>query len=89
VDAHPCGEAHQALARAGHEPEVVRSYGFRSLPGLVNDLAPRRKVKEEPGGSAPPAPGQLLDEIRGPRRPGMGVGPGAQLGGPRAQAVLA
>jgi hypothetical protein len=49
VHAHPCGEAHKALARAGYEPEVVRSYGLGPLPGLVNDLTPRRKVKELTG----------------------------------------
>jgi hypothetical protein len=49
VHAHPCGEAHQALVQAGYEPEVVRSYGLGPLPGLINDLTPRREVKELTG----------------------------------------
>src|SRR5687768_5289109 len=32
---HPCKVAHDALARAGHAPEVVRVYGFRELPILT------------------------------------------------------
>ena len=49
VHAHPCGEAHKALTQAGHRPEVVRSYGLGALPGLVNDLTPRREVKQLTG----------------------------------------
>lgn len=49
VHAHPCGEAHKALAQAGYEPEVVRSYGLGPLPGIINDLTPRREVKEMTG----------------------------------------
>jgi hypothetical protein len=49
VHAHPCGEAHKALRQAGYEPEVVRSYGLGALPGLINDLTPRREVKEMTG----------------------------------------
>ena len=45
VHAHPCGEAHAALTRGGYAPEVVRSYGFGPLPGVINDLTPRREVK--------------------------------------------
>ena len=49
VRVHPCGEAHKALTGAGHRPEVVRSYGFGPLPGLINDRTPRREVKELTG----------------------------------------
>jgi hypothetical protein len=49
VHAHPCGEAHKALAEAGYEPEIVRSYGLGALPGLINDRTPRREVKELTG----------------------------------------
>jgi hypothetical protein len=46
LHAHPCGEANKALVQAGHEPEVIRSYGLGPLPGVINDLtAGRRKVK--------------------------------------------
>ena len=50
VHAHPCGEAHKAVAQAGHDPEVVRSYGLGPLPGAVNGLTSgRRQVKEMTG----------------------------------------
>jgi Glutathione S-transferase, N-terminal domain len=49
VHAHPCGEAHKALTKAGHRPEVVHSYGLGPLPGLINDLTPRREVKQLTG----------------------------------------
>jgi Glutathione S-transferase, N-terminal domain len=49
VHAHPCGEAYAALTRAGYAPEVVRSYGLGPLPGVINDLTPRREVKELTG----------------------------------------
>lgn len=26
-DRHPCGKAHKALRAAGHDPEIVRTYG--------------------------------------------------------------
>ncbi len=42
---HACGEAHAALRQAGYEPEVVRALGLGPLPGLINDLTPRREVK--------------------------------------------
>jgi Glutathione S-transferase, N-terminal domain len=45
VHRHPCGEAHNAIVGAGYEPEVVRSYGLGALPGVINDLTPRREVK--------------------------------------------
>jgi hypothetical protein len=46
---HPCGEAHAALRAAGYEPEVVRTYGFGPLPGVLNDLTPRKEVKRLTG----------------------------------------
>ena len=46
---HPCGEAHEALVAAGHDPDVVRAYGLGALPGIVNDLTPRREVKRLTG----------------------------------------
>ncbi len=49
VHAHPCGEAFHALTEAGHQPELVRSYGLGPLPGLINDLTPRREVKRLTG----------------------------------------
>ncbi len=50
VHKHPCGEAHRALAQAGHRPDVIRTYGLGALPGGLNDLMPgRRKVKQLTG----------------------------------------
>jgi hypothetical protein len=50
LHAHPCGEANAALERAGHQPEVVLSYGLGLLPGVINGLTRgRREVKEMTG----------------------------------------
>ena len=46
---HPCGNAYRALREAGHDPEVVRSYGLGLLPGAFNQTAGRREV-ERPSG---------------------------------------
>ncbi len=47
---HPCGVAYHALVDAGHEPEVVLTYGLGMLPGFINELAPgRREVKRLTG----------------------------------------
>ena len=49
ADAHPCGVAHEALRSAGHDPKVVRCYGWEALPGVFNLTPGRRKVKELTG----------------------------------------
>jgi hypothetical protein len=46
---HPCGNAYRALREAGHDPEVVRSYGLGILPGFLNRTKGRREVKELTG----------------------------------------
>ena len=46
--AHPCKVAHDALAEAGHSPEVVKVYGFGQLPDVTRG---RREVKRRTGGS--------------------------------------
>lgn len=46
---HPCGNAHQALKEAGHDPEVVKSYGLAGLPAFVNATRGRKEVKELTG----------------------------------------
>ncbi|MDQ3740035.1 MAG: hypothetical protein M3389_03730 [Actinomycetota bacterium] len=38
--AHFCKRAHDALRDAGHQPDVVRAYGFAFLP----DLTPGRRL---------------------------------------------
>jgi hypothetical protein len=48
---HPCKNAYDALKAAGHDPEVVKSYGFGPLPGFMNSTSGRREVKELTGQS--------------------------------------
>lgn len=52
---HPCGHAHGALTEAGHDPDVVRAYGWRLLPDTPFNLtAGRRRAKELSGSSEVP-----------------------------------
>ncbi len=46
---HPCGNAYRALKDAGHDPEVVKSYGGAVLPGFLNNTKGRKEVKELTG----------------------------------------
>ena len=46
---HPCGAAYHALVDAGHQPEVVKSYGLGMLPDFLQVTSGRRKVKELTG----------------------------------------
>ncbi len=46
---HPCANAYHALRGAGHEPEVVRSYGYAPLGSLGNATSGRREVHELTG----------------------------------------
>jgi Glutathione S-transferase, N-terminal domain len=46
---HPCANAHRALKDAGHDPEVIRSYGFAPLPAALNNTRGRREVQELSG----------------------------------------
>lgn len=52
---HPCKNAHDALVRAGHEPEVVKSYGLGMLPDFMNQTAGRKEVKKLTGRTWVPA----------------------------------
>jgi glutathione S-transferase len=52
---HPCANAHEALREAGHDPEVVRSYGLAALPdALANRTAGREAAKRLTGKSTVP-----------------------------------
>lgn len=52
---HPCGTAYHALVDAGHDPEVIRSYGAGMLPdALFNRTPGRREVKRLTGSSMVP-----------------------------------
>jgi hypothetical protein len=57
---HPCRNAHEALARAGHDPEVVKAYGLGILPDALNATRGRREVRELTG--QPMVPVLVTDE---------------------------
>jgi hypothetical protein len=54
AESHPCGVAHEALERAGYDPEVVRCFGWEALPAVFNLTPGRRKVKELTGETTVP-----------------------------------
>ena len=51
---HPCGNAYRALREAGHDPEVIKSYGLAVLPDVFNRTRGRREVKELTGKNTVP-----------------------------------
>ena len=52
---HPCKAAADALKEAGHDPEIVRSYGSRLLPDTpFNQTAGRKRARELTGKSDVP-----------------------------------
>ena len=52
---HPCANARRALRDAGHDPELVRSYGSALLPdGLANRSSGRAAAKRLTGRSTVP-----------------------------------
>ena len=46
---HPCGNAYRALRAAGHDPEVIRSYGLGLFPDALNQTSGRKEVKRLSG----------------------------------------
>jgi hypothetical protein len=46
---HPCANAYKALKGAGHDPEVIKSYGLAPLPGFLNATSGRREVERLTG----------------------------------------
>ncbi len=48
---HPCRNAYEALREAGHEPELVKSYGFGAFPDSLNNTEGRKKARELTGKS--------------------------------------
>jgi hypothetical protein len=48
---HPCANAYHALKDAGHEPELIKSYGLGPLPAFLNNTTGRREVKRLTGQS--------------------------------------
>ena len=48
---HPCRNALDALHAAGHDPEVIRSYGWGLLPAALNRTEGRRLARSATGKS--------------------------------------
>jgi hypothetical protein len=46
---HPCANAYHALRDAGHDPQLVKTYGLALLPGALNQTKGRREVQELTG----------------------------------------
>ena len=49
---HPCKNAAVALREAGHDPQLVRSYGLGLLPDVPFNQTPGRKRAKELTGSS-------------------------------------
>src|SRR5215213_5767162 len=60
---HPCKNAHDALKEAGHEPELIKSYGYGALPDFLNQTGGRKEVKRLTGNSWVPVLVTDQDEI--------------------------
>ena len=52
---HPCRNAYRALRDAGHDPEVINTYGLGLLPDFLNNTSGRREVEELTGNRWVPA----------------------------------
>ena len=46
---HPCRNAYRALRDAGHDPEVINTYGLAFLPDFLNNTEGRRAVEKLTG----------------------------------------
>lgn len=46
---HPCAYAYNKLVDNGHEPEVVKAYGWKLLPNALNFTSARRHVRKLTG----------------------------------------
>lgn len=46
---HPCANADRALREAGHEPELIKSYGLTGLPDILNRTSGRQEAKRLTG----------------------------------------
>ncbi len=79
---HPCRNAALALQRAGHDPELVKSYGYAPLPGILQPdprAARGRGADRQPLGADPRARRRdrdrrlARDRRVGERPPGVAV----------------
>jgi hypothetical protein len=48
---HPCRNALDELRAAGHDPEIIRSYGWGMLPAALNRSVGRRLARQATGKS--------------------------------------
>lgn len=51
---HPCTYAHDKLVENGHDPEVIKSYGWTKLPKWFNLSKGRRMARELTGSDLVP-----------------------------------
>ncbi|MGI8632767.1 MAG: glutathione S-transferase N-terminal domain-containing protein [Solirubrobacterales bacterium] len=51
---HPCGTAHSALREAGHDPEIVKAYGWVKFPDALNNTKGRKEAEELTGSKQVP-----------------------------------
>jgi hypothetical protein len=51
---HPCANAYKALKAAGHDPEVIKSYGLFVLPDALNKSEGRQEALKRTGKSTVP-----------------------------------
>jgi Glutathione S-transferase, N-terminal domain len=65
---HPCANAYHALRDAGHDPELIRSYGLGILPGIFNRTRGRQEAKRLTGSYTVPVlvtdDGEVVSESR-------------------------
>ena len=52
---HPCRNSYRALRDAGHDPEVINTYGLGLLPDFLNNTSGRREVEKLTGNRWVPA----------------------------------
>ena len=60
---HPCGNAYKALTDAGHDPEVIKSYGLGILPDAFNRTNGRQEAKRLTGSTMVPVLVTDEDEV--------------------------
>lgn len=51
---HPCRNAYTALREAGHDPELVKAYGWTVLPDALNRTPGRREATRLTGKNTVP-----------------------------------
>ena len=73
---HPCANAYHALRDAGHDPEVIKSYGFAPVAGSAQQRTRgRREVQELTGNRWVPDAGARRRHRRSPTRTRSSSGP--------------